>query len=114
MADLFIASGFVGNGGRERYTKSFESNKAMNDQFDAMIATIKESLKKNKRRESTITELIRLIFSSVIGVYAAMLSWDCNTKMGYTVPVKLVCAFFAFMFGLLFLVFYLIFRSYVC
>ena len=59
---------------------------------------------------SIVTTLIGLI----IGVYAAYLSWECNSAMGMGTPLKVLYAFFAWVFGLLYLIFYVIFRAGTC
>jgi hypothetical protein len=49
-----------------------------------------------------------------VSIYAVYLSWSCNTAAGVNVVLKVVYAFFAFIFGLLYLIFYLIFRAGAC
>lgn len=55
---------------------------------------------------STITFLLMLIINS----YAAYLSWECNSKKDYPLVLKIVFSFFAFMFGSLYLLYYILFR----
>jgi len=62
----------------------------------------------------TARDTVSLFISLCIGFYAAYLSWDCNTAVGYSVPSKVFFAFFAFFFGLIYLIFYLIFRAGTC
>ena len=45
-------------------------------------------------------------FSFAIGIFAAYLSWTCNTIDGVDTPLKVVYAFFAFSFGILYLIYY--------
>jgi hypothetical protein len=53
-------------------------------------------------------------FSFLISLYAAYLSWSCNTALGYGVFTRLILSFFAFMFGTLYVIFYFVFRSDTC
>jgi hypothetical protein len=46
-----------------------------------------------------------------ISVYAAYLSWSCNTIKKIGVPLKLFYAFSAFLFGVLYVIFYGIFKE---
>jgi hypothetical protein len=52
--------------------------------------------------------------SLAVCVYAVYLSWSCNTAAGVNVVLKVVYAIFAFIFGLLYLIFYFIFRAGTC
>lgn len=52
------------------------------------------------------------IFSLLVGIFAAYLSWNCNTVEGVSVPLKVFYAFFAFSFGPLYLIFYAIMRGF--
>ncbi len=45
-------------------------------------------------------------FSLAIGIFAAYLSWTCNTIEGVDTPLKVLYAFFAFSFGILYLIYY--------
>jgi hypothetical protein len=55
---------------------------------------------------SSITFLLMLIINS----YSAYLSWECNSNKGYPLVLKVVFSFFAFMFGSLYLLYYILFR----
>ena len=50
----------------------------------------------------------------VLGGLAAFLSWRCNSSLGYPVYLKLLMAFFAFMFGGIYMLYYVLFRFDVC
>lgn len=58
--------------------------------------------------------IISIIIGFCIGIFAAHLSWSCNTAEGYSTGVKIIYAVFAFIFGLIYLLFYLIFRAGKC
>ena len=65
---------------------------------------------KNANMVSNNTFILMLIINS----YAAYLSWICNTKNNYPLPLKLVFAFFSFMFGSLYVIYYMLFRFDTC
>ena len=50
------------------------------------------------------------ILMLLINSYAAYLSWDCNTNKNYPMMLKLVFSLFAFMFGSLYIVYYILFK----
>jgi len=55
-----------------------------------------------------------MVVGICIGVYAAYLSWTCNTAQGIEVPLKVIYAMFAYFFGLIYLVLFMIFRWGTC
>ena len=55
---------------------------------------------------STGTFVLLLLINS----YAAYLSWDCNTSKNYPLMLKIVFSLFAFMFGTLYIMYYMLFR----
>lgn len=56
----------------------------------------------------------RLVLNLLISILAAVLSWNCNSILGLSVISKVFYSFFAFMFGSLYIVFYLLFRYGTC
>jgi hypothetical protein len=58
----------------------------------------------------SLTFLLMLLINS----YAAYLSWDCNTNNNYPLLLKVLFAFFAFMFGSLYMIYYVLFRFDTC
>ena len=54
------------------------------------------------------------ILSVLITVTAVYLSWTCNTAYGRSLPVKIAYATLAFFFGLLYLIFYVLFSARGC
>jgi len=58
--------------------------------------------------------LLSNLVSLAIGGYAAYLSYTCNTRHNVDEPFKVIYAALAFFFGLLYLVYYLLFRSDYC
>jgi hypothetical protein len=55
---------------------------------------------------SSVTFLLMLLINS----YAAYLSWECNSNKGYPLALKIVFSFFAFIFGTMYLLYYILFR----
>jgi hypothetical protein len=55
---------------------------------------------------STGTFILLLLINS----YAAYLSWDCNSAKNYPLMLKLIFSLFAFMFGTLYIIYYMLFR----
>ena len=57
---------------------------------------------------------IHLILHILISILAFSLSWDCNTARGMALIPKLFYAIFAFLFGGLYILFYIIFNYGTC
>jgi len=55
---------------------------------------------------SSVTFLLMLLINS----YAAYLSWECNSNKDYPLALKIVFSFFAFIFGTMYLLYYILFR----
>ena len=55
--------------------------------------------------------ILSLLLSVLIGCIAANLSWNCNTAKGVDFGLKILFAIFAFLFGLIYIILYLIFLS---
>ena len=55
------------------------------------------------------SDIIRLILSLMISCYAFYLSWKCNS--GMTITLRIINGLFAFIFGIIYILLYLIFRS---
>ena len=51
-----------------------------------------------------------MFFDILIGALAIYLSWTCNTKSGIDVPMKILYAFFAYIFGIFYLLYYIFAR----
>ena len=82
------------------------------------LETTKDDKNKNLKVEkfdmSATTSLFSNIVSFAIGGSAAYLSYTCNTRDNMGEPLKIVYAALAFFFGLLYLFYYLLFRSDHC
>jgi len=81
-----------------------------------------QEVKANEKKEEAFENapvtstayLVSTIVSVLFGIIAAYLSWSCNTEAGINVGLKIVYAFFAFIFGGIYLLFYLLFRAGRC
>lgn len=62
----------------------------------------------------TFGGVLSFILGVVIGLYAAFLSWQCNTKLSYNMFLKVIFAIFAYLFGLVYLVLYVVMRWDTC
>ena len=65
----------------------------------------------NSDTSYSVVHFISIIVSLVIGCIAATLSWNCNTAKGVNIGLKIIFAFFAFIFGLIYIILYLVFLS---
>jgi len=50
----------------------------------------------------------------MINSYAAYLSWDCNSSKNYPLILKVVFSLFAFMFGSIYIVYFILFKFDEC
>ena len=67
----------------------------------------------NNNKASKISN-ITFILMLIINSYAAYLSWECNSNKGYPLVLKVVFSFFAFIFGSIYLLYYILFRFDEC
>ena len=74
----------------------------------------KEKFDNTTSQSSSTYSIPALIVSLLISLYAVYLSWSCNSALNMSVGLKVLYAFFAFLFGLLYLLFYVIFRAGQC
>ena len=59
-----------------------------------------------EQRKRQQQEQLANIVALVLGAWAAYLSWTCNTLQGATTGAKVFYAFFAFLFGPWYLIYY--------
>jgi hypothetical protein len=60
-------------------------------------------------------EYVSLAIGIVIGLFAAYLSWTCYENITYSsVPARILFAVFAFLFGMLYLIIYALFKTSNC
>lgn len=68
----------------------------------------------NNTEKITTSTIISMIIGISIGLFAAYLSWKCNTKFKYSTWLKVLYAFLAYIFGLIYIILHFIFRYDVC
>lgn len=73
----------------------------------------KESFETDKE-SSTIGTIVGLLVSWSIGIYAIYLSWKCNTKFDVSTGGKVFFSFWAWFFGLFYLIYYFIVKRTSC
>lgn len=61
-----------------------------------------------------VATIITILVSLILGITAFTLSWTCNTAMGYTTVVKTVYGTASFIFGLTYILLYLLLRWDTC
>jgi hypothetical protein len=78
--------------------------------IDYLLYTfVKNNNKDNQTIEafsSSGGDIIGLIISLTFGFMAAILSWNCNSKLHTGTGLKILYAFIAWFFGLFYLIFY--------
>jgi len=80
-----------------------ENNEEEEEEDDDVYDNISEN---SASKISTGTFILLLLINS----YAAYLSWDCNSSKNYPLMLKLIFSLFAFMFGTLYILYYMLFR----
>lgn len=63
----------------------------------------------NEGNEDTGTSVVMAIMKLLVALFASYLSW--TSSVNYSIPFRVVFSFFAFMFGGLYILLFLIFRS---
>lgn len=96
MLDLFLGKKVV-----EKFVDSVEPTK------ETKPATTTKSLFSSVP-PTTYPNILMLIGSIVFGIIAVWLSWKANTLAGWNVLAKLIFAIFAFLFGLVYVIIYLV------
>ncbi len=67
-----------------------------------------------QKKKISVSDVLSFLLGVVIGLYAAFLSWQCNTKLSYNVFLKVIFAIFAYLFGLVYLILYVVMRWDTC
>jgi H+/Cl- antiporter ClcA len=68
----------------------------------------------NTTTQTTTSSTISSIIGLAIATFAVYLSWSCNTSQGYGTAEKVFYAICAFLFGMLYLIYYLLVRAGTC
>lgn len=58
--------------------------------------------------------IISFVIGMIIGFTAVYLSWTCNSALQYNLALKVIFAVLAYVFGLLYIIFYIIMRWDTC
>ena len=66
------------------------------------------------KKSLKLSDVLTFALGVIIGLYAAYLSWQCNSKLDYNLFVKVIFSVFAYLFGLVYLILYLVMRWDVC
>ena len=116
--DLFTVAKLIENSTTEKETKKekFQGGyAAMPTPTQTHTVTMTaHSAAATPTKKITAFRIIYSIISFAVSVYAVYLSWSCNTAANVNVLLKVIYAFFAFIFGFLYLIFYFIFRAGTC
>lgn len=101
MADLLI------------YSRLLKNKNVMETMFSRetfLPTTVSVTAEVNDKKESTgfWWSFTYILIVLLIGGFAAWLSWDANSLVGYNMVLKLFFSFFAFLQGFSYLVIYLI------
>lgn len=78
------------------------------------IHTPSMQMSTNATKSLTLTNILTFVLGVVIGLYAAYLSWQCNSKLSYSTFLKVIFSVFAYLFGLVYLILYLVMRWDTC
>jgi hypothetical protein len=68
----------------------------------------------NKFAIFSLGGIISFVISILIGLTAVYLSWSCNSALQYNLGLKVFFAILAYIFGLLYIIFYIIMRWDTC
>jgi hypothetical protein len=96
-------------------TATFTANKIIESKSNFSGDMITDSESRIATQNSfRLIDAVMFFLGIIVGLYAAYLSWMCNGKVGYPVFIKAVFAVFAYLFGLIYLILYLIMKWDVC
>lgn len=68
----------------------------------------------NKFTIFSLGGIVSFVIGIVIGVVAAYLSWSCNSALQYNIALKIFFALMAYIFGLFYIILYIIMRYDTC
>lgn len=73
-----------------------------------------ENVQEQKTSSVKVSDILSFVLGLVIGLLAAYLSWQCNSKLSYNTFLKVIFSIFAYLFGFVYLVLYVIMRWDTC
>jgi len=92
----------------------YNAIKKKNEPFAETPTSTTPASEDKKDEGFTVGKAISIMTSIFVSFAAVYLSWTCNTASGVDTGLKVVFAFFAFIFGWAYLIFYLLFRAGRC
>ncbi len=69
----------------------------------------KESFDGNKKHD-----ILTIVYSLAISICAVYFSWTCNSAIGMSALLKIIYASFAFIFGPLYFLYYILIQQSIC
>ena len=109
--DAFLVSKFVKDNLKKNKKNSHKLKEHLSSKKEAMDPDTSDVVNNNNVDQIASSTFILML---LINSYAAYLSWDCNTNYNYPLLLKVLFSFFAFMFGSLYIVYYVLFRFDTC
>lgn len=70
--------------------------------------------KTENKEELTTTEIFLSVVLLCVSIYSAYISWNCKSNQNKSTIVRVIYAFFAFMFGLIYQVIHAFRKEGVC
>ena len=80
----------------------------------ALPSPMTAPVSQNKFAVFSLSGIVAMVVGIIIGTVAAYLSWSCNTALNYNLGLKVVFAVLAYIFGLLYILLYMIMRYDTC
>jgi uncharacterized membrane protein YGL010W len=78
------------------------------------LSVVEKYEEKENSRNIDPSTIVTIILSVILGIIAFTLSWSCNTALGYNIIWKAFYGTFAFIFGLTYIILYLLLRWDTC
>lgn len=105
--DFFIATRLLEKFGNTRAENYTDVNAMNNTMFnpDAL---------KQPFQWFTLGGIVSFVIGVLIGIVAIYLSWSCNTAIEYHIVMKVIFAVFAYLFGFVYILLYMILRYDTC
>lgn len=92
----------------------FELGPAATPDIKLPSPTVNETKLKQKFNIFSASGLLAFAISILIGGVAFYLSWTCNSALEYNIALKIVFGVFAYIFGLMYILLYIVMRYDTC